>query len=54
MAVRDPEHLRELVMDRIASQQDVAHMETALLFDHHRSHVQEPLVPGDAENLGEG
>lgn len=51
VAVRDPEHLRELVMDRIANHADVAHMETALIFDHHRSHMQGPL---DApENLSE-
>jgi DNA-binding Lrp family transcriptional regulator len=44
VSVRDPEHLRDLVMDRIASHADVSHMETALLFEHHRSPVQPPLV----------
>ncbi|MFT7463692.1 MAG: DNA-binding Lrp family transcriptional regulator [Pseudohongiellaceae bacterium] len=48
VAVRDPQHLRELVMDRIASHEDVAHMETALLFDHHLSHVQQPLQGSDS------
>jgi DNA-binding Lrp family transcriptional regulator len=45
VAVRDADHLREFVMDHLSSQDEVAHIETALLFEHIRS----PLRP-----LGEG
>lgn len=32
VAVRDPEHLRDLVLDHISAHPDVAHIETALIF----------------------
>ncbi len=37
VAVRDTDHLRELVMDQFAARSEVEHMETALIFHHHRS-----------------
>jgi DNA-binding Lrp family transcriptional regulator len=37
VAVRDTEHLRELAMDQLAARSEVEHMETALIFHHHRS-----------------
>lgn len=36
VAVRDTHHLRELTTDQFASRGEVAHVETALIFDHHR------------------
>lgn len=36
VAVRDPTHLRDLRMDAFTSRDEVAHIETALVFDHHR------------------
>lgn len=41
VAVRDPDHLRALVMDHLSSHEEVAHIETALVFEHLRS----PLRP---------
>ncbi len=41
VAVRDTEHLRELAMDQFTSRPEVEHMETALIFDHHRA----PALP---------
>ncbi len=37
VAVRDAEHLRELALTAFAGRPEVAHMETALLFAHHRA-----------------
>ncbi len=39
VAVRDTEHLRELAMDQLAARPEVEHMETALIFHHHRAAV---------------
>jgi DNA-binding Lrp family transcriptional regulator len=36
VAVRDPEHLRGLVLDEISGRPEVQHVETALVFDHQR------------------
>lgn len=41
VAVRDTEHLRTLVMDRITTRAEVRHIETSILFEHHTS----PLRP---------
>jgi DNA-binding Lrp family transcriptional regulator len=41
VAVRDTEHLRSLVMDRITTRSEVRHIETSILFEHHTS----PLRP---------
>jgi DNA-binding Lrp family transcriptional regulator len=35
--VRDPEHLRELVMGAFTARQEVAHIETGLIFEHSQS-----------------
>jgi len=37
VAVRDTDHLRELAMDALAARAEVEHMETALIFHHHRA-----------------
>ena len=37
--VRDPAHLRNLAMDRISSRAEVAHLETALVFEHLKGKV---------------
>ena len=37
VAVRDPEHLREVVTDGITSAAEVKHVETALIFGHQRN-----------------
>jgi DNA-binding Lrp family transcriptional regulator len=41
VAVRDTEHLRELAMGGFTARPEVGHMETALIFDHHRA----PALP---------
>lgn len=37
VAVRDAEHLREFVLQAFSTRAEVAHMETALIFSHHRN-----------------
>ena len=36
VAVRDPQHLRDLVTEGITSAAEVKHVETALIFEHKR------------------
>lgn len=48
VAVRHPEHLLELVMDHFSSHDEVAHIETALLFEH----LNSPLRPGTRDGGG--
>jgi len=36
VAVRDVDHLRNLAMDKISSRAEVAHLETAIIFEHIR------------------
>lgn len=43
VAVADTDHLRDLVVDRIASIQGVVDERTSLLFEHRRKSVIEPL-----------
>ena len=45
VAVRDPAHLRELVVERVAGRSEIAHVETGLVFDVQRSTM--PLYPED-------
>ncbi|MEM7052055.1 MAG: Lrp/AsnC family transcriptional regulator [Acidobacteriota bacterium] len=37
VAVRDPDHLRDLALDAFTTRSEVAHIETALIFEHQRS-----------------
>ncbi len=46
VAVRDAEHLRDLVMEAFSSRPEVERLETALIFDHLRS----PELPSYVEN----
>jgi DNA-binding Lrp family transcriptional regulator len=39
VAVRDTDHLRELAIEQFTARPEVEHMETALIFDHHRASV---------------
>lgn len=39
VAVRDADHLRDFVLDRISTRPEVAHLETALIFQHQLKHV---------------
>ncbi len=39
VAVRDTDHLREVVMEDIATRPEVRHIETNLVFEHHRSPI---------------
>ena len=41
VAVRDSAHLRTVVLEGITAQVEVEHVETNLIFDHHRDHVVE-------------
>lgn len=41
VAVKDSEHLRNVVLGGITAQVEVEHVETNLIFDHHRDHVLE-------------
>lgn len=36
VAVRDPEHLRDVVLDKLTSRPEVAQVTTSLVFEHHR------------------
>lgn len=45
VAVADPEHLRDVVLDRLTSRPEVAQVTTSLMFEHHRSRPQ-PLRSG--------
>jgi DNA-binding Lrp family transcriptional regulator len=38
VAVRNLPHLRDLIVDKIATRQEVDHCETGVLFDIHRKH----------------
>ncbi len=40
---RDPGHLRDFLLDRIAARSEVAHLETHLIFAQERNPVLEPL-----------
>jgi hypothetical protein len=42
--VADPEHLRDVVLDRLTLRPEVAQVTTSLMFEHHRSRPQ-PLRP---------
>lgn len=37
LAVRNPEHLRDVVLDALTSRPEVAQVTTSLVFEHHRS-----------------
>jgi DNA-binding Lrp family transcriptional regulator len=37
VAVADPEHLRDVVLDRLTIRPEVAQVTTSLMFEHHRS-----------------
>ncbi len=39
IAVRDTDHLRAVVMDRIAVHEQIRHIETNIVFEHHRAPV---------------
>lgn len=39
VVARDAEHLRVLVTDHFSAREEVAHIETALIFEHHRAPV---------------
>lgn len=45
VAVRDTEHLREVVLDRIAARPEVRHLETSLIFEHRRAPSLPELAP---------
>jgi DNA-binding Lrp family transcriptional regulator len=38
VAVRDVQHLRDLIVESVASREEVQHCETAVIFDLHRKH----------------
>jgi DNA-binding Lrp family transcriptional regulator len=40
VAVADPEHLRDVVLDRLTIRPEVAQVTTSLMFEHHRSRPQ--------------
>jgi DNA-binding Lrp family transcriptional regulator len=40
---RDPAHLRDFLLDRVAARREVAHLETHLIFAQERKPVLEPL-----------
>ena len=40
VAVADPEHLRDVVLDRLTLRPEVAQVTTSLMFEHHRSRPQ--------------
>ena len=40
VAVADPEHLRDVVLDRLTIRPEVAQVTTSLVFEHHRSRAR--------------
>lgn len=44
IAVRDVEHMRHLVMDVLASRDEVAHLESVVVYGHHRTEGLPDLV----------
>jgi len=50
VAVRDAQHLRDLVLNRLASRDEVLHCETFLIFESHRSNTL-PIYLGAAEEI---
>lgn len=45
LAVRDPEHLRDVVLDKLTSRAEVAQVTTSLVFEHHRGYsLQFPAI----------
>jgi DNA-binding Lrp family transcriptional regulator len=52
--VRDPEHLRNLAMDRISSRPEVAHLETALVFEHLKGKVLPDFTRGERAGARRG
>lgn len=53
VAVRDPEQLRELVLSAITVRPEVAHVETALIFEQVRN-PELPFLSADAEDASAG
>lgn len=45
VAARNPDHLRDLVLDTFTSRPEVAHLETSLLFGYARNHSLPPMAP---------
>src|SRR4051812_14092792 len=43
VAVRDTEHLRDVVLDSFTARPEVAHVETRIIFEHARKPAIEPL-----------
>ena len=58
VAVRDVEHLRRLVAERLSTHEAIGHVETSLVFEHHhRSQwpdYSEPEAPKGKRAAGEG
>jgi DNA-binding Lrp family transcriptional regulator len=48
VAVRDVEHLRALVTERITARSELGQLETSLIFSHWRSATQPDYARGDA------
>ena len=47
VAVRDVDHLRNFTLDELTAREEVGHVETALIFDHHRSWALPDYSDGD-------
>ncbi len=47
VAVRDPEHLREMAMTAFTTRKEVAHLQTSLIFEHVDSHRMPTYVDAD-------
>jgi DNA-binding Lrp family transcriptional regulator len=50
--VRDPEHLRELIMSSFTAREEVAHIETGLIFEHTQS-LELPIYAEFSREEGE-
>jgi len=52
VGVRDSDHLRELILSAFTSRPEVAHVETALIFEHVRPTGTAPIVSRGPANPG--
>ncbi len=54
VAVRDSDHLRDLAMDGFTTRDEVAHLETSLIFEHERKPALPMLLGAAGRRVGGG
>ena len=51
VAVKDTKHLRSLLLDELLRQEELAHIETSIIFEYRRSHVLPSYLENDDVDL---